>query len=122
MITVKSISRSLPSKVNEDDFKVEEKDNFLIAVVSDGMGGLCAGDIASRLVSDTICSAIIESRKENPLDLLQESFEEADAALGVESRKIHCRMGAAVTAVFVSEDACYAAWQGNVRLYLKRNA
>lgn len=94
----------------------------MIAVVADGMGGLCAGDIASRLVSDTICSAIIESRKENPLDLLQESFEEADAALGMESRKIHCRMGAAVTIVFVSENACYDAWQGNVRLYLKRNA
>lgn len=122
MITVKSISRSLPSRVNEDAFKTEEKDNSLIAVVTDGMGGLYAGNIASRLVSDTICSAIIESREENPEDSLQEAFKEADAALREESRKIHCRMGAAVTAIFVSENTCYSAWQGNVRLYLKRNA
>ena len=65
MITVKSISRNPPSRVNEDTFKTGEKGNALIAVVADGMGGLYAGDIASRLVSDTIYSSIIESRKEN---------------------------------------------------------
>ena len=122
MITVKSISRNLPSRVNEDAFKTGEKGNALIAVVADGMGGLYAGDIASRLVSDTIYSSIIESRKENAVDSLQEAFEAADADLGEECRRIHCRMGAAVTAIFISKNVCYAAWQGNVRLYLKRNA
>ena len=121
MISVNSISRSLPSRKNEDAFKTEKKDNSLIAVVADGMGGLCAGELASRLVSDTVCSAIIESLVGNPVDSLQRAFEEADTALGEESRKIHCRMGAAVTAMSVSEEACYVAWQGNVRLYLKRN-
>ena len=36
-------------QLNEDNFSVWQKDNMLVAVVADGMGGAQAGEIASRL-------------------------------------------------------------------------
>lgn len=124
MISIQTVSKGLPSRKNEDAFRTFTNEENLIAVVADGMGGLCAGDIAANMVSDAICSTIVERLDACPVDSLQWAFEKADAILEEESRRIHCLMGTAVTAVYVSkiDKICYASWLGNVRLYLKRNS
>ena len=103
---------------NEDYCKVIELEGRIFVIMADGMGGLSLGAEAAECV----CEGIAEYVSKNlDTDILwQEAFKYADNKLHELSLANHSNMGAAVTALIITETSCEVAWQGNVRLYLYR--
>lgn len=104
---------------NEDYCKVVELGERTLVIMADGMGGLSLGAEAAECV----CEGIAEYFSKNlEADILwQEAFKNADNKLHELSLANHSNMGAAVTALIITETSCEVAWQGNVRLYLYRD-
>ena len=114
---------------NEDAFRID--DRLGLYVVSDGMGGHLAGEVASGIVVETLHGHL----KERPTAEGREGTEEslsphADRLLSA-IQKAHgeiremslanpaCRgMGATVSAVYRTGDACVAANVGDSPIYL----
>lgn len=104
---------------NEDYSKVVELEGRTLVIMADGMGGLSLGAEAAEHVCEGIAEYI--SKNFETKDLWQEAFKHADNRLYELSRANHSNMGAAVTALIITETSCEVAWQGNVRLYLYRD-
>ena len=104
---------------NEDYCKVVELEGRTLVIMADGMGGLSLGAEAAECV----CEGIAEYVSKNlDTDILwQETFKYADDKLRTQSITNRSNMGAAVTALIITETSCEVAWQGNVRLYLYRD-
>lgn len=104
---------------NEDYCKVVELEGRTLVIMADGMGGLSLGAEAAECV----CEGIAEYVSKNPEadNLWQEAFKYADKKLHELSLANHSNMGAAVTALIITETSCEVAWQGNVILYLYRD-
>lgn len=104
---------------NEDYCKVVELEGRTLVIVADGMGGLSLGAEAAECVCEGIAEYV--SKNLEAYNLWQEAFKYADKKLHELSLANHSNMGAAVTALIISETSCEVAWQGNVRLYLYRD-
>lgn len=104
---------------NEDYCKVVELEGATLVIMADGMGGLSLG----AETAECVCEGIAEYVSKNlDTDILwQEAFKYADNKLHELSLANHSNMGAAVTALIITETSCEVAWQGNVRLYLYRD-
>ena len=87
--------------------------------MADGMGGLTLGAEAAECVCEGIAEYV--SKNLEAYNLWQEAFKYADNKLHELSLANHSNMGAAVTALIITETSCEVAWQGNVRLYLYRD-
>src|SRR5258708_11864010 len=57
-----------------------------LVVVADGMGGMLAGDVASRLTVETVVKSIRGSAGEDPLADLKHAIEEANRVVHGRSR------------------------------------
>ena len=101
---------------NEDYCKVVELEGRTLVIMADGMGGLSLGAEAAECVCEGIAEYV--SKNLEAYNLWQEAFKYADKKLHELSLANHSNMGAAVTALIISETSCEVAWQGNVRLYL----
>ncbi len=87
-------------------------------LVADGLGGHASGDVASRIVKETILRGITpETHSLKPL-ILSAHQALLDAAAG-DSRLQS--MGSTVVVVRVSADRCTVAWCGDSRAYLMRD-
>jgi len=102
---------------NEDYFIVQENLNFFI--VSDGIGGYQAGEIASEIASKTIVEALKQSQHfsfENDIDKF---FTEAnEAILQYVITHPECRgMGTTVVVAYMTETDIWIANVGDSRCY-----
>ena len=104
---------------NEDYCKVVELEGRTLVIMADGMGGLSLGAEAAECLCEGIAEYV--SKKLEADNLWQEAFKYADKKLHKLSLANHSNMGAAVTALIITETSCEVAWQGNVRLYLYRD-
>lgn len=104
---------------NEDYCKVVELEGRTLVIMADGMGGLSLGAEAAECVCEGIAEYVSKNLEAN--NLWQEAFKYADNKLHELSLANHSNMGAAVTALIITETSCEFAWQGNVRLYLYRD-
>lgn len=104
---------------NEDYCKVVELEGRTLVIMADGMGGLSLGAEAAECVCEGIAEYV--SKNLEAYNLWQEAFKYADKKLHELSLANHSNMGAAVTALIITETSCEVAWQGNVRLYLYRD-
>ena len=104
---------------NEDYCKVVELEGRTLVIMADGMGGLSLGAEAAECVCEGIAEYVSKNLEAD--NLWQEAFKYADKKLHELSLANHSNMGAAVTAVIITETSCEVAWQGNVRLYLYRD-
>lgn len=104
---------------NEDYCKVVELEGRTLVIMADGMGGLSLGAEAAECVCEGIAEYV--SKNLEAYNLWQEAFKYADKKLHELSLANHSNMGAAVTALIISETSCEVAWQGNVILYLYRD-
>jgi protein phosphatase len=95
----------------------------MLLVVSDGMGGSNAGEVASRLTVDTVLEVYRSGNGAEPRDELRNAVEAAN-------RMVHDRgladpgmtgMGATCTAVVVRGHEAWLAHVGDSRAYLIRN-
>ena len=104
---------------NEDYCKVVELEGRTLVIMADGMGGLSLGAEAAECVCEGIAEYVSKNLEAD--NLWQEAFKYADNKLHELSLANHSNMGAAVTALIITETSCEVAWQGNVRLYLYRD-
>ena len=104
---------------NEDYCKVVELEGRTLVIMADGMGGLSLGAEAAECVCEGFAEYVSKNLEAD--NLWQEAFKYADKKLHELSLANHSNMGAAVTALIITETSCEVAWQGNVRLYQYRD-
>lgn len=94
----------------------------LLVVVSDGVGGHQAGEIAAEIAVHEVTRCVAESDASRPLPTLVEAFKSASREIRVQARTRSEQVGMAATCVsaWVIEDRLYAASAGDSRLYLLR--
>lgn len=94
----------------------------VLAVVCDGMGGHEAGEIASRLATETIIRRF-ETDDGDPLTLLTRAVQGANRAIfeAAERNRKLAGMGTTVTALLLRGGHAYGAHVGDSRTYLVRN-
>jgi serine/threonine protein phosphatase PrpC len=96
-------------------------DRGVLLAVSDGMGGLMAGEVASTLVIEGLPRALREGRPSAPTDeLLDSGVQKVNAKVWDTARRKGIRMGATLTAVYVDGPIAWIAEVGDSRAYVIR--
>ncbi len=120
----------MTGKNNEDSFGVSayqlSSSNpmpAVFAIVSDGIGGHKAGEIASEMVVNLISKEVAESNGGNPQAVFQQSFYRASEAVFKAAQVDATRkgMGATVSCALVVGSILYIAYAGDSRIYLIRD-
>jgi PPM family protein phosphatase len=96
-------------------------DRGVLLAVSDGMGGLTAGEVASALVIEGLPHALREGRASAPTEeLLDAGVRKVNAKVWDAARQKGIRMGATLTAVYIDGPVAWIAEVGDSRAYLIR--
>jgi PPM family protein phosphatase len=105
----------------ESDGRFDVGDRGVLLAISDGMGGLMAGEVASALVVEGLPPAIREGRANAPSDeLLDAGVQKVNTKVWKEAQQKGVRMGATLTAVYVDGPVAWIAEVGDSRAYLIR--
>jgi PPM family protein phosphatase len=99
---------------NEDAFGLDVVNRC--AVIADGMGGLARGEVASRLVVDSVLSAV--GRGERVASALSQAHHKIVELSSAPSGE---RMGATAVAVTFRGKEAQITWMGDSRAYLWRD-
>ena len=115
-------------KNNEDRFTVssyigQEEKPILFAIVSDGIGGHRAGEVAAELAVNYILEKISESDGRHPLEIMENAIHTASQAIASRSasQADQYGMGATCACIWVEGDRLYTAYIGDSRIYLVRD-
>ncbi len=134
-IRLRSSARTSTGQVrenNEDNVHLWSRDNYVLAVVADGMGGAAAGEEASRLAVEAIAmqfAGLIQAPEDRTLATLSETelSDELRRTIQSANDQIVVRaaadpqfrgMGTTITLAFVREDHAVFAHVGDSRAYL----
>ena len=118
-------------KINEDryaissfQFNEEDPTPVLFAIVSDGIGGHLAGEVAAEMVVNYVSQAVADSNGENPLETIAIAVDAANQAIVelAEDDTEKQGMGATCVCVWVIDNRLYGGTIGDSRLYLMRGA
>jgi PPM family protein phosphatase len=127
-----SIALSHPGmsgKNNEDRFAVSafrlnrgDATPVILAVLSDGIGGHRAGEVAAEIAVERISARVAESRLHHPTALLKDAVVEAseDIRKMAQSDAARQGMGATCVAALIIGKRLFAVTVGDSRLYLMR--
>ncbi len=116
-------------KNNEDRYAVStfnlSEDNpipSILAVLSDGIGGHRAGEIAAQMVVIHITDQVGNSDGSQPVDTLRSAIESASQLVFQESQKDLQQegMGATCACAWIIDNRLYTANVGDSRIYLLR--
>ncbi len=119
----------MTGKNNEDRFAVssymlneEHPTPVVFAVVSDGIGGHRAGEVAAELAVNHITQVVAESNGKKPLKILEEAVHTASEAIAHHSASKDDQhgMGATCVCAWIIGHKLYAAHVGDSRLFLLR--
>lgn len=117
----------MAGKNNEDRYAVSSYINtegkpVLFAVVSDGIGGHRAGEVAAELAVNYIAETISASNGKAPLEIMESAIHTASQAIASRSasKADQHGMGATCACVWVEGDKLYTAYIGDSRIYLVR--
>jgi PPM family protein phosphatase len=119
----------MSGKNNEDSFGVtsyqlneDQKVPVLLAVLSDGIGGHRAGEVASGIAVDTISQIVSESDLSQPVDTLRSAIVLANERIYNQAQENpeNKGMGATVCVALVIQNKLYTATIGDSRIYLMR--
>ncbi len=119
----------MSGKNNEDRYAVSafhlESEPFtpvVFAIISDGIGGHRAGEVAAEMVVETVSQAIAKSDALQPIQTLREAIMRSsqEIALEAESDAEKKGMGATCACALVIGERLYTATVGDSRLYLLR--
>lgn len=100
---------------NEDSYNILQREDSLIAVVADGVGGCASGEVASRIASEKIPLAL--SGKEFDEDELGYAILEASDAICMTNSSA-CTT---VAVLWINNNSAIAAHVGDSRIYQFRN-
>jgi len=116
-------------KKNEDRYAVsayrvsmDDPVPSLLAVVSDGIGGHRAGEVAAEMAVNVVSHAIASSSARHPLETMQEAVRLASEAISERARSEPSMqgMGATCACTWVIGERLYTASIGDSRIYLLR--
>ena len=119
----------MTGKNNEDRFAVlshtlskEDPTPSLFAVLSDGIGGHRAGEVAAELAVNHISEVVSNSNGRDPLAILEEAIHAASNAIAHHSASDdeHHGMGATCACAWIIADKLYIAFVGDSRIYFLR--
>lgn len=119
----------MTGKNNEDRFAVlshhlgaDDQTPSLFAVLSDGIGGHRAGEVAAELAVDHISQVVAESNGGNPLGIMENAIHSASEAIAHRSASDHEHhgMGATCACAWVIGDRLYTSHVGDSRIYFLR--
>jgi len=120
----------MSGKDNEDRYAVSA---FLLSeqnpipsvftVVTDGIGGHRAGEVAAELAVENISQRIAESDASQPVETLEKAIVDASRAIMESSQLIsqHHGMGCTCACAWVIGQQLFVAYVGDSRIYLVRN-
>ena len=115
-------------KNNEDRYTVssytgQEDRPVLFAIVSDGIGGHRAGEVAAELTVNYILEKISESDGKRPLEIMENAIHSASQAIASRSasQEDQYGMGATCACLWVEGHRLYTAYIGDSRIYLIRD-
>ncbi|MCL4530241.1 MAG: protein phosphatase 2C domain-containing protein [Chloroflexi bacterium] len=118
----------MSGKNNEDRYAVasytnEENKPVIFAVVSDGIGGHRAGEVAAELAVNYIVEKVSESNGKNPSEIMEAAIHYASQAIASRSasKTEQYGMGATCACVWIDGDRLYTAYVGDSRTYLVRD-
>jgi protein phosphatase len=119
----------LSRTLNEDSWGwVQLGDDASLVVVADGMGGHEAGEVASNLAVETICTDARERYGEKRIldanaleEMLRNAFQEANNRVKGLAEERHNDMGTTMVAALVAGDTGIIANVGDSRAYRMRN-
>lgn len=118
----------LSGKKNEDRFAVASYRGMadqpvLFAVVSDGIGGHLAGEVAADLTVNYILQEVSASGGANPLQVMEAAIQTASQAIASRSasKAEQSGMGATCACAWIEGDRLYIAYVGDSRIYLVRD-
>ncbi len=108
-------------QINEDYLEYVSNDRLHIFVLADGLGGHGNGDIAAKIVTQTLLSEI--SKVEEPSsDHIQNSFDKANETLKENQEKLnYSNMKTTAVALCISETKALWGHLGDSRLYYLSN-
>ena len=130
----------LQREANEDNFIVsydlnntewilpkdeyENSESGTVLVIADGMGGLNAGEVASKIVVESMCAYLSDptvSIKEPP-QLLVDAILNANTSIVNHGKKYPetVGMGSTVVTALIRNSNLYVAWIGDSRCYVLR--
>lgn len=116
-------------KNNEDRYAVsayrvsaDDPTPSIVAVVSDGIGGHRAGEVAAEIAVETISRTVAESDASQPTTVLSQAISRASQAIRTQAERDSSRkgMGATCVCVWVIGNRLFTASVGDSRLYLIR--
>jgi PPM family protein phosphatase len=117
-------------KNNEDNFAISAYTlnarnpiPVVVAIVSDGIGGHRAGEVASAMVVNGMSETAANATGGNPLALFQESFYRISEQIfkQAESDATRRGMGATASCAWILGDMLYIAYAGDSRIYFIRD-
>ncbi len=97
-------------------------DGMSLYVVADGMGGYECGEIAAKVVGDSVSEFVASHFSDYPeIELLRQSFAYANSCLMVKRIAMNVsEMGSVIVAALVKKRKVTVAWLGDSRAYLIR--
>lgn len=92
-------------------------------IVADGMGGHKAGDLASRYTVEEFLEVVRNSKKDNPITIIEEAVTKANLLLIQKSKESidYDGMGTTLVVATIIGKSIYIANVGDSRLYLINN-
>jgi serine/threonine protein phosphatase PrpC len=120
----------MAGKQNEDrhavsSFQISEKDptGSVFAIVSDGIGGHRAGEVAAEMAVETISHMVAQSDARQPLEVLDNAIQVTSDAIAYRGKDDTQRLGMGTTCAcaWVIGNRLFTASVGDSRIYLLRN-
>jgi len=117
----------MKGKNNEDRYAVssynlspQDPTPALFAIVSDGIGGHRAGEVAAEMAVNYICQVVAESDGMHPLQVMKRAVHTASEAIAAQAASADGLegMGATCACVWVIGNKLYTAAVGDSRIYL----
>lgn len=109
---------------NEDYFlerKLSPKSS--VYIVADGMGGYSNGDMAAKLVAESICGYLADNKsKKSYLHSIEKATAFANQQVREASHHFNVKMGATFAALYFTPRHVFAFWMGDVRIYQFQNS
>jgi PPM family protein phosphatase len=120
----------MAGKLNEDRFAVSsylvgENDPTpsVFAIISDGIGGHRAGEVAAEMAVETISAMVAQSDARMPLEILDNAIQVTSDAIASKAKDDTQRLGMGTTCAcaWIIGNQLFTASVGDSRIYLLRN-
>jgi PPM family protein phosphatase len=128
-LNVAALSHAGRSGKNNEDryavvsFTTDEGHPVVFAVVSDGIGGHRAGEVAAELAVNYIGQEVADSNGRKPLEVIESAIDSASQVIAARSASKDDQQGMGATCVcaWIVEDKLYTGYVGDSRIYLIRD-